>query len=165
LPALIWANSALRGNPLTAAYAAFNSARGSAPSSVSVRRRYPLAPRISAGKTIEGALGGFFADTAIGVLLAPLHGLDKTATALTSICLYVAALSGDFRASLPKRLNGVKDFGTLIPARGRVLDRFDSFLSRCFGLVARNPDSLRGPVNRSAPFVTDYMFPHLFAAK
>jgi len=90
--------------------------------------RYQLARRISPGKTIEGALGGVFGGTSIGVWLCWLAGLGRAEAMFASICICVAALSGDLLASGFKRLNGVKDFGGLIPAHGGVLDRFDSFL-------------------------------------
>lgn len=90
------------------------------------RRR--MAPRISPGKTWEGAVGGWLAGVGAVVGLAVL--LDMPLTQLEAIALGalvgVAAQVGDLVESMLKRSAGVKDSGTLIPGHGGVLDRLDS---------------------------------------
>ncbi len=90
------------------------------------RRR--LAPRVSPNKTIEGALGGLFAAVSTAVALRSLPQLDWSAATSVGALTAAAALGGDLAASWVKRRNGIKDFGTLLPGQGGVLDRFDSLL-------------------------------------
>jgi phosphatidate cytidylyltransferase len=88
--------------------------------------RVKLAPKISPGKTWEGALGGM----ALVVILTLGRSLwiDTNLAALVPFCLGVAALSivGDLTVSMFKRTAGLKDSGTLFPGHGGVLDRIDS---------------------------------------
>jgi phosphatidate cytidylyltransferase len=89
------------------------------------RRR--LSPTISPGKTVEGTAGGFLFAIAMGLLLRPAEwSIPRTLL----ICIFVSAASliGDLMASWVKRRSKVKDYGTLIPGHGGILDRFDSFL-------------------------------------
>ncbi len=89
-----------------------------------------LAPTISPGKTIEGAIAntvGAVAGAAIANLLFPdplpwVHCLPAA-----FICGIIGQL-GDLFESMLKRSAGVKDSGTLIPGHGGVLDRIDSLL-------------------------------------
>jgi phosphatidate cytidylyltransferase len=82
--------------------------------------------RISPNKTIEGSIGGF-----VLTMLCSFY-LFKSAGAVSLIFLLLscpAALAGDLLASLYKRKTGVKDYSSLIPGHGGVLDRFDSFIA------------------------------------
>jgi phosphatidate cytidylyltransferase len=95
--------------------------------------RHKLAPHVSQGKTVEGALGSVAASCAIAValrgpLMPPSVGLGLTATIGIGIMLNVAAQIGDLVESLLKRNCGVKDSSNLLPAHGGVLDLVDSLL-------------------------------------
>jgi phosphatidate cytidylyltransferase len=82
--------------------------------------RRKLAPRLSPGKTLEGATGG--------LVFALALGFCPPGAPLGSLALALAALAGDLAASWVKRRCGLKDFGRLLPGHGGVLDRFDSLL-------------------------------------
>lgn len=89
------------------------------------RRR--LSPTVSPGKTIEGTVGGLLFAIGMGLLLRPPEwSIPRTLLICTFVA--VASLAGDLMASWVKRRANVKDYGTLIPGHGGVLDRFDSFL-------------------------------------
>ena len=92
------------------------------------RRR--LAPRVSPGKSVEGALGGLLGG-ALGALAVRELGLpDLPLVHAIALGVGVAALGivGDLDESLLKRWAGVKDSGTLFPGHGGMLDRLDSLL-------------------------------------
>ncbi|MBQ8769481.1 MAG: phosphatidate cytidylyltransferase [Oscillospiraceae bacterium] len=96
--------------------------------------RRKLAPVISPKKTVEGAVGGVIAavlslllytlilDLAFGFtvnyLLAIVYGIVCSA----------AGVFGDLCFSVIKRQAGIKDYGSLIPGHGGILDRFDSMI-------------------------------------
>jgi phosphatidate cytidylyltransferase len=92
------------------------------------RRR--LAPGISPGKSVEGALGGL-AGGVLGALAVRAVGLPSLPL-LHAVALGAAAalmgIVGDLDESLLKRWAGVKDSGTLFPGHGGMLDRLDSLL-------------------------------------
>ena len=91
--------------------------------------RRPLAPRISPGKTREGAL---FASAGVVVLSAALAPLVGPWTfyegAVLGVLVCLAAPLGDLFESVLKRGLGVKDMGTILPGHGGVLDRIDAIL-------------------------------------
>jgi phosphatidate cytidylyltransferase len=95
--------------------------------------RRKLIPRVSPGKTVEGAIaavvgtvltGAVYAwavfETWQGIPIGPLSG------ALAGLLISPVAQVGDLAESLFKREAGVKDSGRLLPGHGGVLDRFDS---------------------------------------
>lgn len=88
-----------------------------------------LAPRISPGKTISGALGGLLAAALVGVAAAlPLSASPWRAGALAG-GLGIIAQAGDLAESFVKRHFDVKDSGWLIPGHGGLLDRLDALLA------------------------------------
>lgn len=91
--------------------------------------RHRLAPRVSPGKSWEGALGALLAAPAVALPLAllPGYGLRVLPELLVLAGFAVAAsVVGDLFESQLKRQAGVKDSGTLLPGHGGVLDRIDS---------------------------------------
>ncbi len=94
-----------------------------------------IAPRLSAGKTWEGAVGGLVAGAA--ATLAAVWALDlsiagaravRPELVLLALGLPVSAHGGDLLASAIKRRLGRKDFSRLLPGHGGLLDRVDSLL-------------------------------------
>ncbi len=104
--------------------------------------KHKLAPNLSPKKTIEGSIGGI----AFAVLGCMLYGLiiDKATElsanylilALLGLCLSVFSQIGDLWASLIKREHGIKDYSSMLPGHGGVMDRFDSILSIALILMA-----------------------------
>ncbi|HZU75276.1 MAG TPA: phosphatidate cytidylyltransferase [Dehalococcoidia bacterium] len=92
--------------------------------------RHKLAPRVSPGKTIEGAIGGLAAAIGAVVGLDYLLQLPHRPLLIVALgaALSVAAQAGDLAESAVKRRLGVKDMGRLFPGHGGIMDRFDSLL-------------------------------------
>ena len=92
--------------------------------------RHKLAPRISPGKTVEGALG-IMAASFLGGAVSKLIFLRQVPWAevmLLSGIMGVIGQLGDLSESIMKRTFGVKESGWLFPGHGGVLDRLDSLL-------------------------------------
>jgi len=88
----------------------------------------PLAPRLSPKKTIEGAVGGLIAAVVMSMAWGTWVGLPWWHCLFLGTALGLLAQVGDLCESAIKRDLGIKDFGTLLPGHGGILDRFDSLL-------------------------------------
>lgn len=101
--------------------------------------KHKLCPSISPKKTVEGSIGGLFGSLVGGLLVYFLQRIWGLAIPywhllLISIGCGVLGQLGDLYASKIKRWAGVKDYGTLFPGHGGVMDRADSALM-CAPLV------------------------------
>lgn len=95
--------------------------------------RRKLAPNISPGKTVEGAVGGLLL-TAAWALTAGVYVFAPEGNkiwVLLALTVVVAATSivGDLTESMFKRIAGLKDSGNILPGHGGILDRVDSILA------------------------------------
>ncbi len=88
--------------------------------------RVKLAPRISPGKTWEGAIGGIAVVSVLAAIFAWQTGGDLAVYLPLGIAVAVISIVGDLTVSVFKRRAGVKDSGRLFPGHGGVLDRIDS---------------------------------------
>lgn len=91
--------------------------------------RHRLAPRISPGKSWEGAVVGLVAATVIAAIGSVGLGVSVWTGALLGAAVSVTSQTGDFFKSSLKRRAGVKDSGTILPGHGGVIDRFDGLLA------------------------------------
>lgn len=100
--------------------------------------RHKLAPRVSPGKTLEGAAAGVLGvvvwvlvsanwDSTFGAVLVARWSLPGAA----GMAAVLAAISilGDLFESLLKRRAGVKDSSGLLPGHGGVYDRIDAVVA------------------------------------
>lgn len=92
------------------------------------RRR--LAPRISPGKTVEGAIGGLVAGAVVMAVAGNwwLPGVAPGVLVPGGAVIAALGIVGDLFESRLKRSAGVKDASSMIPGHGGVLDRLDGFL-------------------------------------
>ena len=91
----------------------------------------PLMPDVSPNKTLEGLAGGMAASVVMGLIIAivGLHPWNNLSNGLLlGVVVAIFAPLGDLVESMLKRDLGLKDFGTLLPGHGGVLDRFDAML-------------------------------------
>lgn len=90
--------------------------------------KHKLFPSVSPGKTIEGSLGAGVFSIIVGCGFA--YGLMESY--VTWICLaifvWVFGTLGDLVESKLKRVQNVKDSGSILPGHGGFLDRFDSLV-------------------------------------
>ena len=91
------------------------------------RRR--IAPRVSPNKTWAGFVGGVLSATAVGTALWWATPFSPAAAAGMSLVICLAGFAGGLTMAAVKRDRGVKDYGSLLPGHGGVLDRIDSL---CF---------------------------------
>lgn len=89
-----------------------------------------LSPVISPHKTIAGAVSQIVASALVALAFILGGWIDAPAVLLIAAGLAIGIIGqlGDLFESALKRAAGVKDFSSLIPGHGGVLDRFDSAL-------------------------------------
>ncbi|QIM62802.1 phosphatidate cytidylyltransferase [Pasteurellaceae bacterium Orientalotternb1] len=95
--------------------------------------KHKLAPKVSPGKSWEGAIGGVLTSAVIATIflnLAPSNVFGRELATvpfivLSMVTVVISAL-GDLSESMFKRQAGIKDSSNLIPGHGGILDRIDS---------------------------------------
>lgn len=100
-----------------------------------------LCPKMSPKKTVEGAIGGTTASLIATVIFGICYcgfGMDVVLKfAFIGVVGSVISQIGDLAASCIKRDFGKKDYGSLLPGHGGLMDRFDSVLfSAPYALLA-----------------------------
>lgn len=98
--------------------------------------KHKLCPNISPKKTVEGAVGGvlFCVISAVLVglifqyLITPDIKINFWALILLGIIDAPVSIVGDLSFSLIKRRHNIKDYGSIFPGHGGMLDRFDSII-------------------------------------
>jgi phosphatidate cytidylyltransferase len=91
-------------------------------------------PTVSPKKTVEGCIGGIMTGVAavviFGVILHFSAGYRVDFWAMAAYGLFGGVITelGDLAFSLIKREFGIKDYGSLLPGHGGMLDRFDSMV-------------------------------------
>lgn len=113
--------------------------------------KHKIVPHISPKKTWEGCIGGAVGCSAVIAVVFSLlihpnmetklsFSLFLTFSIVVGLLLSIVSQLGDWTASSVKRWAGIKDFGTMLPGHGGLLDRFDSAfftlpVAFAFGLI------------------------------
>lgn len=98
--------------------------------------KHKLIPKVSPKKTIEGSVGGVIFSILLTCLylaflknvlkIENIGGASYMGVSVLSVVASLFSQLGDLAASVIKRDSGVKDFGTVLPGHGGIMDRFDS---------------------------------------
>jgi phosphatidate cytidylyltransferase len=91
--------------------------------------KHKIAPHISPNKTIEGFVGGVLSAVLIGTCFWWVTPFQPWQAALMALIISLAGFGGGIVMSAIKRDRGVKDYSSLIPGHGGMMDRIDSL---CF---------------------------------
>lgn len=98
--------------------------------------KHKLCPEISPKKTVEGLIGGIVTVGVVVTIQCLVYNLLLPADVKMNYAVLIpvgmaasgVGVLGDLSASVIKRQYDVKDFGSLMPGHGGILDRFDSVL-------------------------------------
>ena len=106
--------------------------------------KHKLCPVVSPKKTVEGAIGGVLGTMVFGVVATVIYSIAANRMeaftrsnigvsmyviiALLGCVAAVLGIYGDLFASVVKRQCGIKDYGTIFPGHGGILDRFDGVM-------------------------------------
>lgn len=98
--------------------------------------KHRLAEKLSPKKSIEGSIGGIVGAIILcviyGIILLNLGELSDSVILLIFALIggvgSILSQIGDLAASAMKRQNNIKDFGTIMPGHGGILDRLDSII-------------------------------------
>ena len=92
--------------------------------------KHKMAPVLSPKKSIEGAVGGVVGTALLTVLYTYIFRaqMGLGTRAIISAVAALISMVGDLTASAIKRNYDIKDYGTLIPGHGGIMDRFDSMM-------------------------------------
>lgn len=87
-----------------------------------------LAPVLSPGKSWEGTFAAIGSSVAMSLIMGSAMGMPWMHAVLLGLGIGMASLVGDLAESAMKRDLGIKDFGSILPGHGGILDRFDGIL-------------------------------------
>ncbi len=97
--------------------------------------KHKMSPILSPKKSVEGAIGGVAGAALLTLIYSLIFADQMSLTTINIIVLCITAMItalvsmvGDLAASAIKRNYDIKDYGTLIPGHGGILDRFDSVI-------------------------------------
>jgi phosphatidate cytidylyltransferase len=115
--------------------------------------KHKLCPNISPKKTVEGAIGGVvfcvLSAVVVGLLFQyifmPEYNINFLALVLLGLIDGPLSIVGDLSFSLIKRSYKIKDYGSIFPGHGGMLDRFDSIIFTAPVIII---------INQFIPFIT-----------
>ena len=94
--------------------------------------KHKLAPKVSPGKSWQGAIGGLVMAGIVAAIFVNVAQQSLTANVSSgafiglSVATVAISILGDLTESMFKRQSGIKDSSHLIPGHGGILDRIDS---------------------------------------
>jgi phosphatidate cytidylyltransferase len=132
LPHFIWLHTAGADGPLWVVFVLLIGMAGDSAGYLVGHTvgRHKLIPRVSPGKTVEGAVGIVVVSAIAGAAAKPifLHHLSWTHVIALAVVMSILGQIGDLTESIVKRTFGVKESGWFFPGHGGALDRLDSLL-------------------------------------